>query len=279
MKIMTSIFLGLVQGITEFLPISSSGHLAIFQNFFNMENIEESHLFFDVLLHLGTLISVCIVYRKDLMEMIRAVIGFFRPKESQTRAEAGMQNPMFRLVIFIIVATLPLVIVLPFKSKIEMLSGSNLFIGLMLLLTGCILYVSDKLVIGKKTERKMTVRDALLVGCSQAVATLPGLSRSGVTITAGLCLGFTREFAVKFSFLISILSILGANIVSLISAIGGGVEWSYMPIYLIGLVVAAVVGYFAIRLVKYMVDSDRFGKFAYYCWIVGVLVIILSFIC
>lgn len=278
MSFLMSIFLGFLQGITEFLPVSSSGHLAIFQNFFNMENIEESHLFFDALLHLGTLVSICIVYRKDIMEMIRSIANFIRPTRGQNHAEAGMRNPMFRLVLFIIIATVPLVIVLPFKSKIDMLSGSNLFIGLMLLVTGCILFVSDKLVVGKKMERKMTVRDALLIGCSQAIATLPGLSRSGVTITAGLCMGFSREFAVKFSFLISILAVLGANFVNLISAIGGGVEWRYLPVYIVGVIVAAVIGYFAIRLVKLLVDSNKFGKFSYYCWIVGVLVIILSFI-
>jgi len=271
-----SIFLGIVQGITEFLPVSSSGHLAIFQNFFKMENIEESHLFFDVLLHFGTLISLCIVYRKEIVGMIRAIIDMFtnRKKGNVDTSEVSLG----RMAIMVVVATLPLIVVIFLKGYIEQLSRSSLFIGVALLITGCILFVSDKLAIGKKTQRNMSVKDALVIGASQAIATVPGLSRSGVTITTGLTMGLSREYAVNFSFLMSIPAILGANIVSLISAIAGGVDWSFFPIYLVGMAVAAVVGYFAIGLVKMLVSSNKFGKFSYYCWGVGLLTIILSFI-
>lgn len=274
MNLIMSIFLGIVQGVAEFLPISSSGHLAIFQNFFKMENVEESHLFFTVLLHLGTLISVCVVYRRDIADMFFAVIDMVKKdkKENAPPEEKG------RLAIMIVAATLPLILILPVRKYIEQLSGSSAFIGVALLITGCILFFSDKIAQGRKAEKKMTVVDALIVGLSQAIATVPGLSRSGITITTGLCAGFSREFAVRFSFLMSIPAILGANLISLISALKGGVNWSYMPVYLVGVVVAAVVGYFAIRLVKVLVDSNKFGKFSYYCWIVGGLTIILSFI-
>ena len=275
MSLLMSIFLGIVQGVAEFLPISSSGHLAIFQNFFKMENIEESHMFFDVLLHLGTLVSVFIVYRQDIVDMFRAVVDMFR--KDLHKSENPPPEEKGRLAIMIIVATLPLVLILPVKGYIEQLSGNSTFIGISLLITGCILFISDKLAHGRKTEKSMTIVDALIVGVTQAIATVPGLSRSGLTITAGMCSGFTRQFAVRFSFLMSIPAILGANLISLVSALQGGVDWSYMPVYLVGVVVAAVVGYFAIRLVKILVTSDKFGKFSYYCWAVGILTIILSF--
>lgn len=270
-----SIFLGIVQGITEFLPVSSSGHLAIFQNFFGMENIEGSHLFFDVLLHLGTLISVCVVYRKEVGGMIIAVVHMFTRRNDPENDP--FKAPLGRMAIMIIIATIPLVIIIFLKGYIEQLTGSSLFIGVALLITGAILFVSDKLAVGKKTERNMTVKDALIIGVSQAIATIPGLSRSGTTITVGLCTGLSREFAVNFSFMMSIPAIIGANLVSLVSAISGGVDWAYLPVYIVGLIVAAVVGYFAIRLVKILVDKNKFGKFAYYCWAVGIITIIVSF--
>lgn len=276
MSILMAIFLGIVQGVTEFLPVSSSGHLAIFQNLFNMENIEESHLFFDVLLHLGTLVSVCIVYRKEIMEMIHAVISMFTNRKRGGAEETS--GSMGRLAIMIIVATLPLIVIIFLKDYIERLTSSTLFVGVALLITGAILYSSDKLAVGKKSEKNMTVIDAIIVGVSQAIACVPGLSRSGVTITTGIATGFSREFAVNFSFLLSIPAILGANLVSLVSAVSGGVDWSNLPAYLIGLIVAAVVGFFAIRLVKTIVDSRQFSKFSFYCWGVGLLSIILSLI-
>jgi len=274
---LSAFFLGLVQGIAEFLPISSSGHLAILQNFFKLENIEESHLFFDVLLHLGTLISVCIVYRKDIMEMLRALVGLFQKKDVDGGRPVVQNDEKLRLALMIVIATLPLLVIVFIKDYIEQLTGRSGFIGLMLVLTGCLLFVSDKLAQGNKAERKMTVVDALVVGVSQAIATIPGLSRSGVTITAGLCTGFSREFAVRFSFLISIPAIIGANLISIVGAIKAGVAWGNMPQYLLGVVVAATVGYVAIRLVKILVDKNKFGKFAYYCWAVGLITILLSF--
>lgn len=277
MSWLSAFFLGLVQGIAEFLPISSSGHLAILQNFFKLENIEESHLFFDVLLHLGTLISVCIVYRKDIMEMLRALVGLFQKKDVDGGRPVVQNDEKLRLALMIVIATLPLLVIVFIKDYIEQLTGRSGFIGLMLVLTGCLLFVSDKLAQGNKAERKMTVVDALVVGVSQAIATIPGLSRSGVTITAGLCTGFSREFAVRFSFLISIPAIIGANLISIVGAIKAGVAWGNMPQYLLGVVVAATVGYVAIRLVKILVDKNKFGKFAYYCWAVGLITILLSF--
>ncbi len=281
MSILWAAFLGLVQGVAEFLPISSSGHLSVLQNIFHVDTTGEGHLFFDVLLHLGTLVSVCIAYRKDIVTIVRDLLAFggsLRGKGPEAAAKRKEAQPSVRLVLMLIVATLPLFLVLPINSYVEQLYYYTAFIGAAFLLTGCMLYVSDKMVKGKKTEKSMTIRDALVVGVCQAVATVPGLSRSGTTITAGLCMGLDREFAVKFSFLLSLPAVLGANILSLVDAIREGIDVSILPACLVGMVVAGVSGYFAIGLIQYLSKKDKFGRFAYYCWGAGIVTIILSII-
>ena len=161
---------------------------------------------------------------------------------------------------------------------VEGLYYNSMFIGIALVLTGCMLYVSDKMKPGKKTVGGMTVWDALIIGLCQCAATIPGLSRSGTTITAGIATGLKRDFAVKFSFLMSLPAVLGANILSIADAARDGIDWSCMPAYLIGMAVAMVSGIAAIQLLRYIADRGRFGGFAYYCWLAGALSIILSMI-
>lgn len=277
MSILAAILLGVVQGISEFLPISSSGHLSVLQNFFGIRNLEEENLLFDILLHLATLISVCIVYRHDIADMIREIVGFVRDIR-HPKPEEGGPKPARRLVLMIIIATLPLIIVLPINDLIEKLYYNTYFIGAAFLFTGAMLLLSDKMQNGRKTEKNMTAGNALVIGACQAVAVLPGVSRSGSTITAGMAVGLNRNFAVKFSFLMSLPAILGANIISLFKALGQGVDTKLIPIYLIGMAAAGVVGYFAIGLVKLLSQKGKFGKFSYYCFTVGAITIILSFI-
>ena len=279
MSALSSVLLGFIQGVAEFLPISSSGHLSIFQNLFGLNTAEEGHLFFDVLLHLGTLISVFIMYRKDIGAMLREVIGWFsRGGKRGGEAVSSKPSPAGRLVFMLILSILPLFVVLPFKDYVEQLYYNTIFIGIALLLTGCMLYVADKMASGKRNEKNMTVGNALVVGICQAVAVIPGLSRSGATITAGMAVGFDREFAVKFSFLMSIPAILGANILSLIDAVKEGFDTSLLPVYFLGMLVAAVVGCVAIGLVRSLSKRGKFGYFAYYCWGAGIIAIILSII-
>lgn len=276
MTIWNAILLGLVQGIAEFLPISSSGHLSVLNNLFHMTTVEEGHMFFDVLLHLGTLVSICVVYWKDIVDMFYEVIAF-----ANLGPRAGVRQrhyPAARLFLMIVVATLPLFLILPVKDMVEGLYYNSIFIGVMLILTGCMLYISDKMLQGRKTETNMGILDALLIGVCQCVATIPGLSRSGTTITAGMATGLRRDFAVKFSFLMSLPAVLGANILSLVHAAKEGVDWQYLPAYLVGTAVAMVTGIGAISLIKHIAQKGRFGGFAYYCWIVGVLSIILTMI-
>lgn len=276
MTLWFAIFLGFIQGVTEFLPVSSSGHLSIFQNVFGMQDIEQNHLFFDVLLHLGTLVSVCIVYRKDIAELINAFFALFK-RGGKGEVTAKHRSPI-RLLIMIIIATLPLAAAVILKDYVEKLYYNVTFIGLALLVTGLLLFISDRIVKGKKNEKNAKMSNALIVGIAQAIAIVPGLSRSGTTITAGLFQGFDREFAVKFSFIMSIPAILGANILTLIDALKAGVDLSLLPMYLAGVVTAAVSGFFAIKLVKLISQKERFGSFAYYCWAAGLIVIVLSII-
>ena len=278
MSVLTSLFLGIVQGIAEFLPISSSGHLSILQNLLKLSYSEEGHLFFDVLLHLGTFISICIVYRRDLRAMFADSIEFLRNR-SDGDDDGGALKPSVRMVVFIIVGTLPLIIAYIFSKSVATLFLKTGFIGFALLVTGALLYVSDKLIKpGSKTEKKMTVKDALLIGIAQAIAVIPGLSRSGATISVGLSRGLERDFAVRFSLLLSLPAVLGATIVTIFSAFKAGINWALAPIYLAGFVVATVVGCVAIYLVRGIMAKGKFGNFAYYCWGVGVLTIILSII-
>jgi len=273
-SLLSSLLLGLIQGISEFLPISSSGHLSIAQNLLNISAVGSEHLFFDVLLHLGTLAAVFVAYWQDIVEM---VAEFFRAIGDLIHHRTGGRTPPARrLMLLVIFGTLPLFLILPVKDAIEALYYNTVFIGFALLFTGAMLFLSDRVARGHKTEKTATVRDALLVGVAQAIATCPGISRSGMTICAGTFLGFDRKYAVRFSFLLSIPAVLGANLLDLVDAARTGIDMSQVPIYLVGILAAAVSGYFCIRLIRLIADKGKFGWFAYYCWAVGALTLILS---
>ncbi len=277
MSIGTALILGLVQGIAEFLPISSSGHLAVIENLLGLEYAPEENLLFDVLLHVGTLVTVCIFYIKDIKSIAKDLGGFLLGRESMQDDE-GRLKPTMRLLCLIILATLPLLVILPFHSKLETLFDNTAFIAFSFIITGVILFISGMVADGRKNEKTSSFADALTVGAAQAVATIPGISRSGITITMGLACGFKRDFAVRFSFLLSIPAVLGSTIVTLIDAISAGVDFSNLPMYLVGMVVAAVVGYIALTLVKNIVSSGGFAVFSYYCFFAGIVTIILTLV-
>ena len=274
MTVFTSFLLGLIQGVAEFLPISSSGHLAIAQNLLNLQ--AEIPAFFDVLLHLGTLLAVFVAYWQDTKVMV--VEFFCGIGDLVHHSTPTPVPPARRLILLIILGTLPLFAVLPIKDKVQGLSDNMIFIGAALIVTGFLLFASDMMRKGRKTERNATWLDVLIVGAGQAIATMPGISRSGMTISAGCFTGFERKFAVRFSFLLSIPAVLGANILSLKDAAEAGIVWSEVPVYLVGVVTAAVVGYLCIRLLRMIADKGRFGAFAYYCWAVGLLTLVLNII-
>ena len=275
MTLFSSVILGLIQGITEFLPISSSGHLAIAEHLLHTTGTKTPE-FFDVLLHLGTLVAVFVAYWSDIRDMIGELIAGAR--DLAHRSTPNPVPPARRLILLIIVSTLPLFVVLPVKDLVEGLGDNMYFVAGALLVTGCLLFASDRVRKGRKTEKSATLLDALVVGIGQAIATCPGLSRSGTTITAGCFVGFDRKFAVRYSFLMSIPAILGANILSLKDAFEAGIIWADVPVYLVGVAVAAVVGYACIRLLKMIAEKGRFGFFAYYCWIVGALTLVMTLV-
>ena len=278
MSYLSAAFLGLVQGVAEFLPISSSGHLSIFQNFLGLNTLEDGgHVFFDLLLHLATLLAVCIFYRRDIYAIITEGIVYIKTVGHPVPGEKK-KYPAVRLLVMMFFGTLPLFLILPFKDKVEALYNNTMFIGFALLFCGTLLFISDRLPRRNKTEKNMTIKDALIIGVFQAIATVPGVSRSGSTITAGIATGLDRRFAVKFSFLLSLPAILGANILSIAEAVEAGIDTSLMPMYLVGMLVAAVSGYLCLMLLRYISQKGRFGGFAFYCWIVGIATIILTFV-
>ena len=275
MSIVSAFFLGLIQGVAEFLPISSSGHMAIAQNLLGMKIEGVDDIFFSVLLHLGTLVAVFAVYWSDIREMI---VEFFLGIRDIARHQTPTPvPPARRLILMIVVGTLPLFAVLPIQDFVESLSSNTYFIGCALLVTGVLLFTCDRIRKGKKNARSATMLDALVVGVGQAIATVPGISRSGMTICTGCFRGFERKFAVRFAFLLSIPAVLGANILEIGDVIAaGGIDTSLLPVYAVGVVTAAVSGYLSIALVRLVANKGKFGAFAYYCWAAGAVTLVLT---
>ena len=278
MTIIYAALLGLVQGVAEFLPISSSGHLALLENILGGTGLMEldSSAFFNIMLHLATLVAVVVAYWHDIVDMLFEV-GDMASDLVHRRSLSARGRPARKLIYMLILATVPLFIIVPFNDAIERLNEIPWFIGAALILTGTLLYISDRLPRGRKEVEDMTVVDALVIGLGQGLATMPGLSRSGTTISAGMARGLKRTFAVRFSFLMSLLSVTGAVILQVLDVLEEGIDTSMLPAYAVGMVVAGVTGYLSIRLLQRIVRKGRFGGFAYYCWVVGAVSIIVWF--
>ena len=268
MSIIEAIIYGIIQGIAEFLPISSSGHLALAQNFFGTE--AESSFTFNIALHLATLVSVCVVYRKDVIDLFN---GFFSlvKKIFTGKIKSGLDKGE-KLFLMLCVATLPLVPVklLGLDDAVESLSSISWAIGILLIINGFMLIMSDRLNVGGTTAENGGFLRPLGVGIMQAVlGVLPGISRSGSTITGGKFCGYSREEAVRFSFLMSIPAILGACVFELPDMFSEGFDAQIIAPVLCGAVTAAVVGFFAIKLLQYLTKNKSFTFFAVYCIVIG----------
>ena len=271
-----AIILGLAQGLSEFLPISSSGHLALLQYFFNVS--AENVLPFAVLLHLGTLVSVFIVYWKDIVELVKelgAVIrDIFTGKGLRINA-----NPTRRLGFMIIVAAIPTAIIgLLFNDAFAALYLSLTAIGTGLLITGTILFVAERMGKSNKTVKQMKFRNAVFVGVMQGIAICPGISRSGSTLFGGLISGLNKEFAVKFAFLISIPSILGSVIMEAPNAFEAGMDMSLIGPVIAGVIVSALSGLFVIKAMIKLVSNRKLIGFSVYTWALGIAVIAYALI-
>ena len=276
MTIWNAVLLGLIHGVAEFLPVSSSGHFSIVNNLFKLSDMSQGHMLFQALLYLASMAAVMIVYWPEIRAMYWELISLagFGPLAGQEKE----RYPAARCFLMLVLGTLPLFLALPINSRMGVLNGRNIFIGIMLIMTGCILYISDRMLPGRKNLSSMTIYDALIIGLCQSVATIPGLSRSAVTITAGMAVGLRRDFAVNFSFLLSIPAVFGAAILAFADALRDGIDWSFVPAYLVGTAVALVTGVLSIHLMRYIGKKRRFGGFSYYCWVIGVLSIILYLI-
>ncbi|MDF2538911.1 MAG: Undecaprenyl-diphosphatase [Herbinix sp.] len=290
MDFLKSIVMGVIQGVTEFLPVSSSGHLAIMKHILHINT--DTGLLFDVLLHLGTLVSIFIVFWKDIQELIlegfkilgdffgntvKLIMNCFR--EDKTEYKKVLSTPYRRFVILIILSTIPTAVIgLVFESIIEIAGATVLIPGLCLILTGILLQIADRVTTGKKSEENASFTDAGLVGLAQGVATLPGLSRSGTTITACLLCGFDRSFAVKYSFIMSIPAVMGAVVLQLKDFSMDMLNQSVIYDYIAGTIVAGIMGYFCIKTMLVIVKGKKFKYFAYYCFIVGSIAVISNFV-
>ena len=264
-----ALLLGLLQGLTEFLPVSSSGHLALAQL---LLGLEENMLAFDVALHVGTLAAVFIAFWKDIRDMVLSAVHLVQPAK---RREAAAR-PETRLILLLVIAFLPLFVGILFKSRIESLMGNPVYIGVALIVTAFVIKLTDHVKPGKKTERTATVTDSVVVGVMQMAALTPGLSRSGMTISGGLIRGFDRGFAFRFSFLLSIPAILGATVLEIADAVRGEFEAALLFPMLLGALTAGVTGWIALILLKKLLLSKRFSWFAWYCLAIGALTVILA---
>ncbi len=277
MTLLEAIIQGAIQGLTEFLPVSSSGHLSLFQHFFGIAG--EDSLFFTLMLHVGTLVAVFAAFWKTIVKMI---VEFFKMVGDifGRRFSYRECNEERKMVIMVLVTLIPLAFFYVFaKGYMESVAeDSDIIIeGLCFLFTGTLLFLASHCVHGTKTGVNMTARDAGIIGLFQCIAMLPGVSRSGSTIGSGLMLGYSKEFMVKFSFIMGIPVILGASLVEFKDAMSAGIDIEILPV-LIGVATAAVVGYFSIILIKWLVVSDRFGIFAYYTLTLGVLVVAVGIV-
>lgn len=271
MTYIQAIILGLAQGLAEFLPISSSGHLALLQYFFGVN--ADSVLPFAVLLHLGTLISVFIVYWKDIVELVMELGAVFKDIFTGKGPRINA-NPTRRLGFMIIVATIPTAVIgLLFNDLFESFYLSLTAIGIGLIITGAILLIAEKMGKNNKNVGEMKFRHAVFVGVMQGVAICPGISRSGSTLFGGLISGLNKEFAVKFAFLISIPSILGSVIVEAPDAIHAGLGGAALGPVIAGVIVSALSGLFAIKAMIKVVSNKKLVGFSIYVWIVAVAVL------
>ena len=290
MSVLQAIFLGIVQGLTEFLPVSSSGHLAIFQNIFHIDT--GGSIAFDVMLHVGTLFVVFLVYWKDICKLVAEAFRmlydcFFNLKLRLTRNNTEQPRKYRRIirtnyrkfVALVIVSTIPTGLIGYFGRKlIEDASATLIVPGICLLITAVILYLSDRVDNCWKIPRDVSWGEGILIGIAQGFATLPGLSRSGTTISACTFCGFERKFAVKYSFILSIPAILGAAVLEIGDIVGESLTPSLIGSYVAGMIAAAVFGYISIRIVGQVVLNRKMRIFAYYCFGVGLFSIAGQFI-
>ncbi len=267
MEIYQGIILGILQGLTEFLPVSSSGHLVLCQIYFN---ITEFGLVFDASVHMGTLGAVFIVFFKDIREILISLVHY-----AGTRDASGHERNL-ALAAAIIVGSVPTAIIgFALKQFEHVLFTSSLLVGAMLIVTGSLLRVSRHYY-RIEQEEELTLSKAVIIGIAQGFAVIPGISRSGATIATGLFTGLDRMTSARFSFLLSIPAILGAQVISLKDMIES--QGYIDPATICGTIAAFIVGLAALKLLLRLVNTGKFHLFAPYCWLIGILALFSNFL-
>ena len=267
MEPLQAIILGIIQGLTEFLPVSSSGHLVIFQHLFGLK---EPELFFDICVHLGTLLAVMIVFRQEIRELGQSLGHLLRLVfVEDAHFEHLFENSEFKMLLLVFFGFFPTAILgVVFNEIGQQLFSSVLIVGLMLIITGGLLWQTRRVAGPGGGLESFSIRTALIIGLVQGLAIMPGISRSGSTIALGLFLGLNRELSARYSFMLAIPAILGAGILSLHGLIADpNVDYN---IALIGAAVSFVVGYFALVLLLRLVKKAKLYLFAPYCWAAGI---------
>ena len=261
MEIINAIILGIIQGLTEFLPVSSSGHLEIAKAILGENKVGEESLLMTVVLHFATALSTIIIFRKDILEILSGLLQF-------------KNNDSFWFSLKIVLSMIPAAFVgMFFNDEIEALFGGALtLVGSMLLVTGLLLFLADK---AKASAKKVGIKHAILIGISQAIAILPGISRSGATISTAVLLGIDKEKAARFSFLMVVPLIFGKMAKDILS---GDIQYettTFIPL-LVGFIFAFLTGMFACKWMIKLVKSSQLKYFAYYCFAIGGIVIATS---
>lgn len=277
MTILEGLLQGILQGLTEFLPVSSSGHLVLFQHFTGTSG--EGALFFNLMLHLGTLVAVCAAYYEDIWQMLKE-LGSILKEIFSGKFHFATDKPHRKLLYMLVLATLPLVLVVPLRKVVAQITADDDIIieGICFLITAGLLFLGCKVKPRHAGVNKMKPRHALTIGVMQGIATLPGISRSGSTISTGLFLGFDRAFMVKFSFLLGIPAILGGAVFEIGDAVQQGTAGVGFGALAVGMLAAAIVGYLSIRLVRWLVLSNKFIIFAWYTLALGIVVIVIGIV-
>ncbi|MBU4186158.1 MAG: undecaprenyl-diphosphate phosphatase [Proteobacteria bacterium] len=273
MEPLQSVMLGIIQGLTEFLPVSSSGHLVLLQN---LLGLREPELLFDISLHIGTLIAIFIVFYQEIRNILQAMLRLpALIKSSGNLKSLFANNEEIRISALILVGSIPTAILgILFHKIADQIFGAVWIVGAMLLVTGTLLWFTRRMSIEGRPLIKVSIRDALMIGLIQGMAIMPGISRSGATISMALFLGINREIAGRYSFLLSIPAILGAMMLSLNSTI---IQTDIpVRIILLGTVTAAIVGYIALKILLRLVKQGRLHYFAPYCWLLGAVTLIWS---
>ena len=270
-----AIILGIIQGLTEFLPVSSSGHLVLFQKLFGLQ---EAELFFDVCVHLGTLLAVMVVFRQEIKNIISALMRLISSTGSKkTILQKIESDPDLKMALLIVIGSIPTAVLgFLFRGIADRLFASAFLAGLMLMVTGLLLWLTRWAAtrVEQPGADRLTSKNAFIIGVVQGVAIIPGISRSGSTISIGLLLGISREMAARYSFLLSIPAIIGAGLLSFKEGLSQTDQ--AIQISLLGAVAAALVGYGALKSLLHVVKKGRLHLFAPYCWMVGILAIVFS---